>query len=70
MKVRGRIKEKAKEVGVVETGEGLFILAFGKVKTDKEAMARLNTFLNLYGFCRNIAFTSMILRFSCSHREI
>lgn len=57
---RERVMEKAREAGVTETGEGLFVLAFGKVKMDKEAMARLNTFLNLYGFCRNIAFTSAL----------
>lgn len=57
---RERVREKARAAGVSESGEGLFVLAFGKVKADKEALARLNTFLNLYGFCRNIAFTSLV----------
>ncbi len=56
---RRRIMEKAEVAGAAETGEGLFVLAFGIVKADKEAMTRLNTFLNLYGFCRNISFASL-----------
>jgi hypothetical protein len=44
----------------VEGGEALFLHALGRVKADKEAMVRLNTFLNLYGFCRNICFTCLV----------
>jgi hypothetical protein len=36
------------------SGEGLFYKAFAVVKRDESAMSRLSTFLNLYGFCRNM----------------
>lgn len=61
IQIRKKVIEKAKAEGITETGEALFIHAFTKVKADKDAMARLNTFLNLYGFCRNISFTCLIV---------
>jgi hypothetical protein len=56
-----RVREKAKVDKVNETGEALFIHAFGEVKKDEKNMPRLNTFLNLYGFCRNICFTCVVV---------
>ena len=44
-----------------ENGEALFVHTFGEVKKDEKNMPRLNTFLNLYGFCRNISFTCLIV---------
>lgn len=58
--IRNKITEKAKSEGIHETGQALFIHAFGRVKTDENTMARLNTFLNLYGFCRNISFVCLL----------
>lgn len=58
--IRNRILEKAEVEGISEPGQALFIHAFGKVKADENAMARLNTFLNLYGFCRNISFACLL----------
>lgn len=53
--IRKKTLEKAKSEGIAETGQTLFIHAFAKVKRDENTMARLNIFLNLYGFCRNIS---------------
>jgi hypothetical protein len=58
---RERVQGKAKAAKVNETGEALFIHAFGEVKKDEKNMPRLNTFLNLYGFCRNISFTCLLV---------
>ena len=54
--IRKRILEKAKAEGINETGEALFYHAWGKVKKDQDAMARLYIFLYLYGFSRNVSF--------------
>jgi len=59
--IRNRVIEKARSEGITETGQTLFIHAFGKVKTDENTIARLNTFLNLYGFCRNISFVGILV---------
>ena len=58
--IRKKVMEKAKVNGITEPTQSLFIHAFGEVKKDGNAIARLNTFLNLYGFCRNISFVSLL----------
>jgi hypothetical protein len=58
--IRKRILEKAKAEGINETGEALFYHAWGKVKKDQDAMARLYIFLYLYGFSRNVSFACML----------
>lgn len=55
-----RIQEKAEIYGITEIGEPLFIHAFGQVKSNESYIARLNIFLNMYGFSRNISFTCLI----------
>ena len=45
--------------GVALTGERLFWVAFAAAKRDPSAAGRMQTFLNLYGFCRNIAFVGL-----------
>jgi hypothetical protein len=57
-KLQERIRLQAAKHGVDSVGEELFLLAFGQVKLHAPLIARLQTFLNLYGFSRNIAFTS------------
>ena len=44
-----RAQEKA---GITEPGEGLFFHCHARVKKEQVVLERLNTFLNLYGFCR------------------
>ncbi len=58
---QAKIKKKAKVEGITDTGEALFLHAFAKVKADAETMARLNIFLYLYGFSRNISFTLLLV---------
>jgi hypothetical protein len=57
---RARIKERAAGSGMVDSGEDLFLVAFAVVKNDPQAYARLSTFLNLYGFCRNVSLAALL----------
>lgn len=50
-----RIRRKAKAAGVEPTGRALFFHCHPIVKRDQATLERLNTFLNLYGFCRNLS---------------
>jgi hypothetical protein len=61
--IRKSILAKARIAGIEEVGEALFLHSFAKVKIDNDTMARLNTFLYLYGFCRNISFTCFVSAF-------
>ncbi len=56
-----RIRERAKSHGVHDPGEALFLHAFGKMKQHEGTLARLNSFLSLYGFCRNMSFALLIV---------
>jgi len=59
--VQQRIRAKAEAASVQETGEALFVEAFSRVKNVGAAMARLDSFRNLYGFCRNVSFTCLVV---------
>jgi hypothetical protein len=50
-----RVLEVAKKNGFDRPGRGLFLHAHAIVKQDKMTLDRLTSFLNLYGFCRNIS---------------
>jgi hypothetical protein len=52
--------EKGERVGVHAPGESLFWPAFNDARGTPPVMARLNDFLNLYGFCRNTALVAFI----------
>ena len=52
--------EKGAARSIQEPGEGLFWLAFDSARGDKIVMDRLSAFLNLYGFCRNLALVSLV----------
>jgi len=56
-----QIIKKARNEGFKKPGEALFFHAFSKVKDDTNVRERLNTFLNLYGFCRNISFAFLLI---------
>lgn len=45
---------QAKRHGIEQPGEGLFYHCFARAKADEPTMLRLSTFLNLYGFARNM----------------
>lgn len=52
--------EKGSKVGVSIPGDALFWPAFAHARATPPVMARLNDFLNLYGFCRNAAFVAFM----------
>jgi hypothetical protein len=59
---RTRVLEKARSLaGISEPGEGLFFHCHARVKKEQAVMERLNTFLNLYGFCRNACMALVIV---------
>lgn len=51
---------KGKALGVDGPGEQLFWPAFTTAKQDKKAMERMENFLNMYGFARNLALVAFI----------
>jgi len=56
---RERVLHRAKEkAGIVTPGRSLFLHCHAIVKRDQATLERLNTFLNLYGFCRNLSMAS------------
>lgn len=48
------------EAGIAGPGEALFWAAFGVARSNQIVMNRLADFLNLYGFCRNVALVSLV----------
>lgn len=56
-KVRERV---AAERDPQVSGDALFWRAFPVAKRDANAYARMSGFLNLYGFCRNMAFVGVV----------
>ncbi len=60
---RKKIREKAHAEGCAGTGEALFlhIRYSPAVRTNDALLMRLNSFLNKYGFARNLAFTCLVL---------
>jgi hypothetical protein len=50
-----RIAERADGEGVRDRGEALFFHCHASMKSNAAVWVRLDTFLNLYGFCRNMA---------------
>jgi len=60
---RKKIVSKIKDEGVMVAGEDMFLHArySPMVLQDQKLMERLNTFLNKYGFNRNLSFSSLIV---------
>lgn len=54
------VLEKGGRVGVRTPGEALFWPAFANARATPAVMSRLNDFLNLYGFCRNVALVGLL----------
>jgi hypothetical protein len=55
--MRRRLEDKIRDDGhPTDSEEGIFWIAFTRAKRDPLTYARLEAFLKLYGFCRNIAF--------------
>lgn len=56
-----KVRERAiADRGAEPIGEALFWCAFPVAKKDMNAYARLDGFLKLYGFCRNMAFVGLV----------
>jgi hypothetical protein len=58
---RHRVLQKAARLAAIdEPGRGLFFHCHPIVKRDQPTLERLNTFLNQYGFCRNLSVASFL----------
>lgn len=55
-----RVLARASAAGIKRPGRGLFFHCFAIVKRDKATAERLGTFLNVYGFCRNVSMATLI----------
>jgi len=53
--IQDRVLAKAKRLNVPAPGDGFFAHCHTLAKGDQVTQERLNTFLNLYGFCRNMS---------------
>jgi hypothetical protein len=58
--VRSRVAARADREGVADRGDALFFHCHALMKRDAVVLGRLDTFLNLYGFCRNMAMAAVI----------
>ena len=56
-----KILSTSKNYQIDKPGEALFIHAFVKIKMIEDVNIRLKSFLNLYGFCRNISFSFFLV---------
>ncbi len=63
VQIQEKIIEKAGESGIKTDHKAIYQFAFSKVKSNHLYMERLNTFLNLYGFARNISFVCFVITF-------
>ncbi|MCG6154189.1 hypothetical protein [Rubinisphaera margarita] len=55
-----RVLAKAAAAGITKPGRGLFFHCFAIVKREKSTAERLVTFLNVYGFSRNVCMAALI----------
>lgn len=59
--IRRRVLQRAQQEGKsTEPGEPLFWAAFPAAKSNEQASPRMETFLKLYGFCRNVSFVAFV----------
>lgn len=62
LETRTRVLQKAEgKAGIRQPGRGLYYHCFAIVKRNEACMTRLNTFLNLYGFCRNVCLSLVVV---------
>lgn len=61
---RDGILAKAAAVGASQEPRALFYHCHARVKSHETTIARLNAFLNLYGFCRNMAMSVLLSGFT------
>jgi len=59
--IRERVKQRAGVAALQDASkQDLFWRAFAVVKRDPSTYSRMEAFLKLYGFCRNVAFVSLV----------
>lgn len=54
------LNAKVSSMNVGDSNEARFQAAFASIKTTPAVLARLENFLNMYGFCRNVALVSFL----------
>ena len=61
--IKKKILERAAREGVTDTGERLFLHVryLPEILTNEKLMAKLEIFVNKYGFTRNLSFTSLMI---------
>lgn len=61
--------QRGAQEGVLGHGEALFWAAYAKARQSPPVMARLDNFMNLYGFCRNMATVGLLssVALACSY---
>ena len=57
---RIRIQTKARQCGVEPKGRAFFFHCHPIVKREAATLERLNSFLNIYGFCRNMTMAALV----------
>jgi len=55
-----RIREQARRAGVTPSGRGFFFHCNELAKGNSVTRGRLDNFLNLYGFCRNVSMSFLL----------
>lgn len=55
------VKDQIKKLAQPRTGDALFFHCHAVMKSDTAVQVRLETFLNLYGFCRNMTLALLIV---------
>lgn len=55
-----KVTTKAAAVGITGVGESIFWSAYDAAKNTPSVQARLQTFLNQYGYCRNMAMVALL----------
>lgn len=57
---RQRVFERAAAKGVIEAGRPLYFHCHPIVIREKHVLERMNSFLNMYGFCRNMSMSILL----------
>lgn len=58
------VRDRVKKLAEPRTGDALFFHCHAVMKSDPVVQGRLETFLNLYGFCRNMTLSLLIVAIS------
>jgi len=59
-----RVLARASKAGIEQPGQALFYHCFASAKSDEPTLLRLNTFLNMYGFARNMTIALLFSAFA------